>query len=38
MKTLYWDGIDKVLRGVTTLEEVFRSAKTIGSGLEAIRD
>ena len=23
MKTLYWDGIDKVLRGVTTLEEVF---------------
>ncbi len=27
MKTLYWDGIDKVLRGVTTLEEVFRSAK-----------
>ncbi len=27
MRTLYWDGIDKVLRGVTTLEEVFRSAK-----------
>ncbi len=27
MKTLYWDGIDKVLRGITTLEEVFRSAK-----------
>ena len=27
MKTLYWDGIDKVLRGVTTLEEVFRTAK-----------
>ena len=27
MKTLYWDGIDKVLRGVTTLEEVFRVAK-----------
>ena len=25
MKTLYWDGIDKVLRGVTTLEEVLRS-------------
>ena len=22
MRTLYWDGIDKVLRGVTTLEEV----------------
>ena len=27
MKTLYWDGIDKVLRGVTTLEEIFRVAK-----------
>ena len=27
MKTLYWDGIQKVLRGVTTLEEVFRVAK-----------
>ncbi len=27
MKTLYWDGIDKVLRGVTTLEEVYRIAK-----------
>jgi len=27
MKTLYWDGIDKVLRGVTTLEEVLRVAK-----------
>jgi len=27
MKTLYWDGIDKVCRGVTTLEEVFRVAK-----------
>ncbi len=27
MRTLYWDGIDKVLRGVTTLEEVFRTAK-----------
>jgi type IV pilus assembly protein PilB len=27
MKTLYWDGIDKVLRGVTTLEEVLRTAK-----------
>jgi type IV pilus assembly protein PilB len=27
MKTLYWDGIDKVLRGVTTLEEVIRTAK-----------
>ena len=24
MRTLYWDGIDKVLRGVTTLEEVLR--------------
>ncbi len=27
MKTLYWDGIDKVLRGVTTLEEVLKTAK-----------
>ena len=27
MKSLYWDGIDKVLRGVTTLEEVLRVAK-----------
>jgi len=27
MKTLYWDGIDKVCRGVTTLEEVMRVAK-----------
>ena len=27
MSTLYQDGIDKVLRGVTTLEEVFRVAK-----------
>ena len=27
MKTLYWDGIDKVCRGVTTLEEVLRTAK-----------
>jgi hypothetical protein len=24
------DGIDKVMRGVTTPEEVFRVAKTIG--------
>lgn len=29
MKTLYEDGIDKVLRGVTTLEEVFRVAKRL---------
>ncbi len=27
MRTLYWDGIDKICRGVTTLEEVLRSAK-----------
>ncbi|MGO8690385.1 MAG: GspE/PulE family protein [Thermoguttaceae bacterium] len=27
MRTLYWDGIEKVLRGTTTLEEVFRNAK-----------
>lgn len=29
MKTLYWDGIDKVLRGVTTIEEVLRTAKRV---------
>ncbi len=27
MRTLYWDGIDKVMRGITTLEEVFRVSK-----------
>jgi type IV pilus assembly protein PilB len=27
MKTLYWDGIDKVVRGVTVIEEVLRTAK-----------
>jgi type IV pilus assembly protein PilB len=27
MKTLYMDGISKVCRGVTTLEEVMRTAK-----------
>jgi type IV pilus assembly protein PilB len=27
MKTLYVDGIHKVLRGVTTLEEIYRNAK-----------
>ncbi len=27
MRTLYWDAIDKVLRGVTSLEEVFRVTK-----------
>jgi type IV pilus assembly protein PilB len=27
MKTLYRDGIEKVLRGVTTIDEVFRVAK-----------
>jgi type IV pilus assembly protein PilB len=29
MKTLYWDGIDKVLRGITTLEEVLEVAKRV---------
>ena len=24
---LYWDGIEKALRGMTTLDEVFRVAK-----------
>ena len=33
MRTLYWDGIDKVLRGVTTLEEVFRVAKRTRGGI-----
>ena len=27
MHTLYWDGIDKVLNGITTFEEVLREAK-----------
>ena len=27
MRTLYWDGIDKAMRGVITLEEVFRVSK-----------
>ncbi len=29
MKVLYEDGIDKVLKGITTLEEVFRVAKRL---------
>jgi type IV pilus assembly protein PilB len=29
MSTLYEDGINKALRGVTTLEEVFRVAKRV---------
>jgi type IV pilus assembly protein PilB len=27
MRTLYWDGVEKAIKGLTTLEEVFRSAK-----------
>jgi len=27
MKTLYWDGLQKAMRGITTLEEVLRVAK-----------
>ncbi|MGA2253275.1 MAG: ATPase, T2SS/T4P/T4SS family [Thermoguttaceae bacterium] len=27
MRTLYWDGIEKALKGITTLDEVFRVAK-----------
>jgi type IV pilus assembly protein PilB len=27
MRTLYWDGVEKALKGLTTLEEVFRVAK-----------
>jgi type IV pilus assembly protein PilB len=27
MRTLYWDGIEKALKGLTTLDEVFRVAK-----------
>lgn len=27
MRTLYWDGINKVLKGLTTLEEVLETAK-----------
>jgi type IV pilus assembly protein PilB len=29
MTTLYEDGINKALRGITTLEEVFRVAKRV---------
>ena len=29
MRTLYWDGIDKVMRGVTTFDEVYRVAKRV---------
>jgi type IV pilus assembly protein PilB len=35
MTTLYRDGIDKVLRGVTTIEEVFRVAKRTESDVAA---
>ena len=28
LKTLYWDGIDKVMRGITTLEEVGVNRQT----------
>ncbi len=27
MRTLYWDGIEKTLKGLTTLDEIFRVAK-----------
>ena len=27
MRTLYWDGLEKAVKGITTLEEVFRVAK-----------
>ncbi len=27
MRTLYWDGLEKAVNGITTLEEVFRVAK-----------
>jgi type II secretory ATPase GspE/PulE/Tfp pilus assembly ATPase PilB-like protein len=29
MTTLYTDGIAKVLKGITTLEEIFRIAKRL---------
>jgi type II secretory ATPase GspE/PulE/Tfp pilus assembly ATPase PilB-like protein len=29
MHTLFEDGIDKAIKGVTTLEEVFRMAKRV---------
>jgi len=32
MRTLYADGLQKVCRGVTTLEEVVREAKTVAEG------
>ena len=35
MSTLYRDGIEKVLRGVTTMDEVFRVAKRTESDIAA---
>lgn len=29
MRTLYWDAMDKVVRGITTIDEVFRVSKRI---------
>ena len=38
MSTLYADGIDKVLRGITTLEEVYRQAKPSEDDFLALRE
>ena len=37
MTTLYCDGIRKVLRGLTTLEEVYRVAKTTEQDEQALK-
>jgi len=31
MRTLYWDGIEKAVKGITTLDEIFRVAKRVES-------
>ncbi len=36
MTTLYCDGIRKVMRGITTLEEVYRAAKRTEQDTEAL--
>jgi type IV pilus assembly protein PilB len=35
MSSLYWDGLDKAVRGVTTIEEVYRVAKRTESDIVA---
>ena len=37
MRTLYWDGIEKVMRGVTTLDEVFAFGQATRRSTSRIR-